>query len=418
MAKRSARSFLQLHVSERFPDPLNPPPVRWTLRAGARVEDGVSPVEEVPGADEVLLVLPVARVAFVRAALPRGPAAKLGRLAPFAIEDAIASAPEDVHCVVLDGADEVEAERLVAVLDRQWLADVCSELAANGLAPDRAIVESALVPAEDDAWTVVWTGSGGFAVLAGGEAVALDASPDGRPPLALKLAADERRRGSGALRGVQVVVAGTAEPPDIGRWSESLHVPVVLAGKWLPEEIDAQEIEFPDLLPDAGSGSWHDHEWARRLKPAAIFAAAILLVHGALTIGDWARLAYEARSLRTSMETAFRGAFPEAKVVVDPALQMRRNVADLRRAAGEPDAADMIPLLARIAPALAAAGARPQSLRYEHGELQLELAVASGETRERLASRLQVPGVRVRVERVTAGGAEPLATVRVGVEGA
>src|SRR5262249_20760470 len=242
------------------------------------------------------------------------------------------------------------------------------------------------------------------------------ARPAGRAPLALRRAGAGRRRGSGALRAVQVRVAGTAEPPDIGRWSESLHVPVALAGKWLPEEIDARGIEFPDLLPDAGSGSWHDDEWVRRLKPAAIFAAAILLVHGALTIGDWARLAYEARSLRANMETAFRGAFPEAKVVVDPALQMRRNVADLRRAAGEPDAADMIPLLARIAPALAAAGARPQSLRYENGELQLELAVASGETRERLASRLQVPGVRVRVERVTAGGGEPGARVRVGWE--
>ena len=418
MAKRAAPSFLQVHVPERFPDPLNPPPVRWTRRAGAGVEDGVSPLEEVPSADEVLLVLPVARVAFVRAALPRGPAAKLGRLAPFAIEDAIASAPEDVHCVVLDGADGPEAERLVAVLDRQWLADVRSELAANGIAPDRAIVESALVPAWEDAWTVVWTGSGGFAVLPGGEAVALDATPDGRPPLALKLAADERRRGSSALRSVQVLVAGTAEPPDTGRWSESMHVPVAVAGKWLPEEIDAREIEFPDLLPEAGSGSWHDDEWVQRLKPAAVFAAAILLVHGALTIGDWARLAYEARSLRASMETAFRGAFPDAKVIVDPALQMRRNVADLRRAAGEPDAADMIPLLARVAPALAAAGARPQSLRYERGELQLELAVPAGETRERLASRLQIPGVRVWVERVTTGGAEPSASVRVGVEGA
>src|SRR5262249_61219734 len=183
MAKRSARSFLQLHVSERFPDPLNPPPVRWTLRAGARVEDGVSPLEEVPGADEVLLVLPVARVAFVRAALPRGPAAKLGRLAPFAIEDAIASAPEDVHCVVLDGADELEVERLVAVLDRQWLADVCSELATNGLAPDRAIVESALVPAAADAWTGGGTGSGGLGgASAGGRAGPCGAAPRRPPP--------------------------------------------------------------------------------------------------------------------------------------------------------------------------------------------------------------------------------------------
>jgi hypothetical protein len=68
-------------------------------------------------------------------------------------------------------------------------------------------------------------------------------------------------------------------------------------------------------------------------------------VHGLLTIADWSRLAYEARGLRGDMDAAFRKAFPEAKAVVDPALQMRRNIADLRRAAGEADAADFVPML-------------------------------------------------------------------------
>jgi type II secretory pathway component PulL len=93
---------------------------------------------------------------------------------------------------------------------------------------------------------------------------------------------------------------------------------------------------------------------------------------------------------------------------------MRRNVADLRRAAGEADAADLVPVLARLAPALAAAGLRPESLRYERGELALELRVAPDDTRERVASRLQVPGLRVQVERVAAGASGPVATVRVG----
>jgi hypothetical protein len=39
---------------------------------------------------------------------------------------------------------------------------------------------------------VVWYGSGEFAVLDDGKAIALDASVDGRPPLVLKLAADVR----------------------------------------------------------------------------------------------------------------------------------------------------------------------------------------------------------------------------------
>ena len=79
-------AFLQLHLPEHWPDPgaLDEPRLRWALSAGDRVEDGASPLAEIPRADEICLVLPVARVTFVRAPLPRGPAAKLARIAPFA----------------------------------------------------------------------------------------------------------------------------------------------------------------------------------------------------------------------------------------------------------------------------------------------------------------------------------------------
>jgi general secretion pathway protein L len=409
-------AFLQLHLPEHWPDPgaLDEPRLRWALSAGGRVQEGASPLAEIPRADEICLVLPVARVAFVRAALPPGPAAKLAKLAPFAIEDAIVSAPEDILATVLD--DERDGERLVAVIDRGWLESALAELAAHGMQPARAIVESALAAGSPGAWTVVWAGAGGFAALGGIEAIALDASLDGRPPLSLKLAADERRRRGDAPRAVRVLLAGGADAPDTGRWAESLHVPVTVVGKWAPEATDAAAAACPNLLPGAGGGRWRGaSDLAARFRPAAILAVGILAVHGVLTVADWSRLAYEARGLRGDMDAAFRQAFPEAKAVVDPALQMRRNVADLRRAAGEPDATDLVPVLAKLAPALAAAGLRLQSLRYERGELALDLVVAPDDTRERVASRLQVPGLRVQVERIAAGAGGPVATVRIGV---
>jgi len=411
---RSAASLLQLHVPEHWPaaGPADEPPLRWALSAGGRVEGGVARVGEIPRADETCLVLPVARVAFVRAALPPGPAAKLAKLAPFAIEDAIVSDPEDIVATVLD--DVRDGDRLVAVVDRSWLESVLAELAAQGIRPARAVVESALVAGSQGTWTVVWTGGGGFAALGGIEAIALDASLDGRPPLSLKLAADERRRRGDAPKAVRLLLADGADAPDTGRWAESLHVPVAVVGRWVPEETDAAAAACPNLLPGAGPGRWSARELLARFKPAAILAVGILAVHGVLTLADWSRLAVEARGLRSDMDAAFRKTFPDAKAIVDPALQMRRNVADLRRAAGEADATDFVPVLAKLAPALAAAGLRLQSLRYERGELALDLAVAPDDTRERVAGRLQVPGLRVQVERIAAGAGGPVATVRIG----
>jgi general secretion pathway protein L len=417
MAKRAVRSVVQIHLPERWPDPagLDEPPVRWALRRAFRSEDGVSHVRDIPQADEVIVVVPVARVFFTRASLPPGPPAKTAKLVAFAVEESIALAPEDIHAVALDNA--TEGERLIGVIDRAWLDSALTELASAELPADRVIVESALVGGQPGVWSIVWSGDGGFAVLGGLEAIALDASIDGRPPLSLKLAADERRSRGEPLQSVRVLLAGNAEPPDTARWSQSLHVPVTVAGRWLPEEVDARSVACPDLRPGAISAKWASDEWLGRFKPAFILGGAVVAAHIALTVVDWGRLWYEARSLRGDMEANFRKAFPEAKTVVDPALQMSRNVADLRRAAGQPDTSDLLPLLAQLTPALASASAKPAALKYERGELELELAVASGVTRESLAAGLKAPGLTVRVDRVTAGPTGTIATVKVAAEG-
>jgi type II secretory pathway component PulL len=143
----------------------------------------------------------------------------------------------------------------------------------------------------------------------------------------------------------------------------------------------------------------------------------VLGVHGLLTVGDWLRLRYEAGALRTAAEAQFLRTFPDARTVVDPVLQMGRGVAGLRRAAGEPDATDAIPLLARLAPALRAANVRTQALKYERGQMELELALPAGDSREALAARLRAPGLVVRIERVASTGGGTTATVRVAAEG-
>jgi general secretion pathway protein L len=419
MAKRAATSFLQIHLPERWPDPAAPMelPVRWSLQDGSRFDDGVSRLDDVPRADEVVAVLPVARVLFASANLPRGPAAKLARVVPYAIEEAIAPSPEDIHAVVLDET-RADGEQLVAALDRKWLASVVAALESNGLSPSKAIVESALIPHEPDVWTVVWTGNSGFAALGSIEAIALDAAADARPPLALKLMADERRARGAGPREVRVLLAGSAPPPDGTLWSESLHAPVTLGGRWLPEEINARLAPCPNLLPGRAATLWSGSEWPSRLRPALMFAAGILAIHVSLTAVDWWRLWHEARTVRGDMEAAFRKAFPEAKSVVDPALQMSRNVAELRRATGQADAGDLMPMLAKLAPALAETGAKLQALKYERGAVELELAVPAEATRESLAGRLKAPGLAVKVERVSTAGAGPSATVRVAPEGA
>src|SRR5690606_41930942 len=67
----------------------------------------------------------------------------------------------------------------------------------------------------------------------------------------------------------------------------------------------------------------------------------------------------ESQRLRAALERGFRETFPQVPVVVDPVLQMERELAGLRARAGQSGPADFVPLLARFAQALGpqAAGA-------------------------------------------------------------
>ena len=89
---------------------------------------------------------------------------------------------------------------------------------------------------------------------------------------------------------------------------------------------------------------------------------------------DWWRLERERRTLEAERESIFRAAFPEAKTVVDPALQMRRNLADLQRARGRASANDFLAL------ATAAAKNDPapaRRLTYSGGRLEIDRGSAA-----------------------------------------
>jgi general secretion pathway protein L len=133
-----------------------------------------------------------------------------------------------------------------------------------------------------------------------------------------------------------------------------------------------------------------------RLRPAAWIAGAALAIHSIALVTDWALLAREQRTLRSQMESRFRAVFPDAVAVVDPALQMRRKIADARHVAGLSDNGDFPPMLEKVAAAvkqLPPGGLRTVS--YESGRMTLELAAVDAATLRSMVARLVQSGLSV-----------------------
>jgi general secretion pathway protein L len=146
--------------------------------------------------------------------------------------------------------------------------------------------------------------------------------------------------------------------------------------------------------------------------PAALAAACVLAGLAGLNL-HWAQLAREKDALRRSLESTFRAAFPQAQVVVDPLLQMNRNVTALRTRSGQQGPEDVVPLLARFAQALGSSGVDAlAAVEYRDGRLKVRFQpqrVDGRAAREQLREACARAGLWLPCD----GEREPTATVGV-----
>jgi len=133
-----------------------------------------------------------------------------------------------------------------------------------------------------------------------------------------------------------------------------------------------------------------------RLRPAAWIAGAAFAIHGVALSADWMLLASEQRAVRAQMEARFRDVFPDAVAVVDPALQMRRQLAAARHRAGVPDGGDFAPMIEKVAIGLKElpAGAL-RIVSYESGRMTLELGAIDQAALRRTVAQLVQAGLIV-----------------------
>jgi general secretion pathway protein L len=281
-------------------------------------------------------------VLFARLKLPKVSAATIRELLPFAVEDRLLADPAHIHAV--PGAKNAAGETLVAVVDREWLRGWIEALAHAGHHATAAYCESALLAGGKGDWHVVWGNARGMLVDDEGAGASFDRGPD--LPLALRVALDEAAARSARPTSIRVHPEAGEPLPDLARWSSETSVDFSAGVAW--EELSRGQ-------PAAGSIDLLRGELARRRVALRVPHAAIWLtvaiVGGQLALSgiDAWRLRGERDRLEARREAIFREAFPEAKAVVDPELQMARNLDEMKRARGLAGGDDFLAQLTRVA---------------------------------------------------------------------
>lgn len=367
----------------------------------ALVNDGSEPVQgegrlaDVPGhADRIQLVLPATEVLVTRARLPEGARRLAGPVLAFAIEEQTACEPDanQVTWLGMTGDEDV-----LAVVDKQGMQRWRDALDSAGIRTYEVHCEMLLLPRQSKEWSLAWDGHEGYIRTGEFEGTVTDGGDHLQPPLALRLMLDAAQNAgkTNHARPASIAIYTTVadSTPDLEAWQQALGIPVRSAGRW----------NWWTAAPDAGISLAQERRrwraWAgitQRLRPAAWILGAALLIHAAALVIDWASLANEQRTLRQGMETRFRAAFPDTVAVVDPALQMRRKLAEARHAAGQSDSSDFLPMVDKAGTALKELPAGSvRIVSYESGRMTIELAAADEAATRRIVARLRQSGLRV-----------------------
>ena len=341
--------------------PASNPPLAWILRdaRGHVLRRDAGAIEDMPRADAVEVVLPAERVLFARLELPRVNAGTIRELLPYAVEDRLLADPAHIHAVA--GPRNAQGETLVAVVDREWLGGYLDSLSRAGLRPRAAWCESALLAGGRGDWHVVLGPRRGM--LVDDEGVAATFDRGAALPLAIRVALDEAAGRGERPASITVHAAGDAALPDLDAWSAEAGLPFAAGGAWEAIAAGDPAAQTIDLL----HGAWGPPRRLAAAIPRAAWGLAIALAafQLAFTAIDTWRLDRESRALQARREAIFREAFPEARTVVDPELQMARNLAQLQRERGLAAGDEFLAALTRVA---RESGAAVKSIEYANGK--------------------------------------------------
>ena len=370
----------------------------------ARVTDagepivGKGPLATLPRTrGRIQLIIPAAQVLFARTRLPPGARRNAGSALAFALEDETVGEPDtnQVHWVGPDANTDI-----LAAIDRQALQKWLDALESIGIHDPEIQSETLLLPWVPDRWQLAWDGREGYVRNGEFDGAATDCGNRSEPPLSLRLMLEEAQARASTPTSIVIHPETPDATPDLEAWQHEIAVPLRIAS-----EPEWRAVDWRYAPPTAGVNlAQRRRRWrvpARvlvRLRPAAWIVLFALVVQAASAALDWTLLSREQHALRQAMEAKFRSTFPDALAVVDPALQMRRKLAEARHAAGRPDRGDFLPMIEAIAVAASASDFRPGNVRsvsYEGGRTSFELSSVGEPQVRRLMVRIREAGFTV-----------------------
>lgn len=340
---------------------------------------------------KVVILAPAAPMLTSLATLPPTPASRMRQALPYALEEQFAEDVERLHFAM--GKRDGEGKLPVVALERELMNRWQGLFGECELRPHVMLVEVLALPWAEGEWslllqeeeTLLRTGAAqGYAIPMAQLVPWLSVGMQG-PALPSRLRVYDARQAN-----------------DDAAWQEGLSGLEVAC-----EKVDSPLAVLAQTDASAGinllQGDYSRKEQLGRLwRPWRATAAMLglwLLLQGGMAIGNYLSLGSREEQLFTAIEQAYREAFPEARNVVNPRVQMERQLAALQ---GGGSGGAFISLLAASGPVLKGIeGLELRNLRYRQDELELELELKDLGSLDRLRESLEQQNLAVDIRGAT-----------------
>ena len=325
----------------------------WSLfdARGGWLRSGTDVLSAMPRAEQVIATVPASRIVFIETPLPRISGARREALLRYAIEDKLTIDPDTVHVALLGEADsdesadestKISATRyIVAAIDRRYFSEALAWLSAAGLAPRAVFAETESVVVAMGEWAIVLGPQQSYAKRHDGFAYALDSGAStalAEPPFALSLALREVAKPPTSLV-VYVTGHDESHPPSVdlaAQWQIKLGIPTRIAVNTAPAQSGNRllQLKAGNLLTGEFKPRSAGSSWLKNLRPVLWLMVVLLGLQLLFNIADWWRLDRQRLLIEAEMRQLFQTTFPNATAIVDPALQLQRNLDTLKRERG------------------------------------------------------------------------------------
>ena len=336
----------------------------------------------------VVVVVPAMDVVLLDAELPTKNRQRLLKALPYALEDQFAADVESLHFALGPKLDTNRA--VVAVVARARMVQWQEALYQAGIEPQSMIPGCLAMPQQGDDWALLVESA--VATLRTGS-FAASSLPAGELETLFRLAleqADQQRPG-------RLVYFGSSGDDSI---NERVHrlcrdADVELVPEYGETLLSVFHRGFNegsaiDLMQGEFSRKERLSRYWRPWRAAAAMLLAFLLLQLVTAVYDFIDLSHQDEELSRQVEQIYRGAFPDARKVVNPRVQMEQHLNALQRGKREDE---FVNLMSRVGPVLKQTPTlEMEAMRYRQSGLEIDIGIKGFQSLDELKASLMQSG--------------------------